>query len=180
MKRVLHYSLVLVAMACLVGLVTSDAQAKPGFGGGCTGCHGAPGGDLDVLDSTGLTIGEDGQIVFDVTNLPAAKGAIKLTGLDASGLGATVGAGWTSYGDYYASDYISGTGPVTLDLMIDPGATLGDYDIGVQFVGHNMWGSASDFTIGLASAPVPEPTTLVMLLGVSVLGLVLHRRRRNK
>ena len=159
----------------LVVGVAGVADAKPSFGPSCAGCHATVGGALEISpDPIAIVVGDSGQVTFNITDIPAADAAIALYGLDAPGLGATVGAGWTDYGTYYATGLISVTGPYLLDLAIDPGATFGDYGIAVILAGSGGWADSYDFVV----RSIPEPSTVVLLLtGLSAMGLCLWRRR---
>ena len=171
MRRVFVSAVIGVLVIGIAGV----ADAKPFFGPDCMGCHTTAGGALEISpDPIAIAVGDSGQVTFNITDIPAADAAIALFGLDASGLGATVGAGWTDFGTYFASDFISTTGPYLLDLTIDPGATFGDYGITVIMAGHTLWADSYDFVV----RSIPEPSSVVLLFtGLGALGLCLWRRR---
>lgn len=171
-----------------VGLLVfacGDASAFPSFGGNCTSCHTNAGGDLTTSpDPLQVQIGDDGLLTFDITDLGGSDDtAISLSGLEDVLLDATIGAGgdnWTwqsgSSGSSYVSDFITSTGTYTLDLQIGSNAVLGDYGIGVDFVGHGARGSTFDFTVRV----IPEPATLALaMLGICFTGFCGWRRRWN-
>jgi hypothetical protein len=153
-----HVILAVVAI-WTVGFLSGTARAKPNFGSGCAGCHGTPGGSLDVLPSNLIQIAtsDTRQFTFDITDNPGQKGSIGLTGLDDSGLGATVGAGWTSWGggSWYTTDSFTGTPSRVLDLTIDSGAIPGDYAVDLVFAGGpGVWSTTRNLTVQVTSPPV--------------------------
>ena len=168
-------------LACvLVVAVCQQASAKPAWGSGCTGCHGAAGGDLTTSPNpVGIDIDSNGLVTFNILDNPGV-GAIALTGLDDAGLDATVlGGGWTDAGSYYYSTTFAGTAPYSLDLGIGPAAVEGAYGIGIQFAGQGgSWGGAYDLGVNVLTV-IPEPGSILLLLSGSMLCLVGFRRRRD-
>jgi hypothetical protein len=149
----------LIVALLLVG-IAGVTEARPSFGGSCLVCHSNPNGDMNILpDPVEITVGSSGTITFEVTDIPAADAAIAVSGLEALGPGNyTIGAGWTEYSGYYASDLVAATGPVTMELWIDVSAAPGDYALGAILAGHTLWGLSKDLTVRVV--PVPGPVTL--------------------
>jgi len=124
-----------------------------------------------AVSSVDVTPGSGGTFTFDILGNPG-MGSLAVSGLEDPALGALVGAGWSSGGGYYFSDYIVGTGPVTLDFTIDGDAPEGGYALDFQFAGQSgFWGSVYGTELNV----VPEPATLMVFLTGAV-GLMLWRR----
>jgi hypothetical protein len=155
MRSFFHHFLILVSLALLSVCFSGVASARPFFSNSCGNCHVNSGGQINVSPSNVIEIipSETVEITFNVVSMPDVPGAIALEGLDSAGMGATVGGVWTDYGSYYASDYINSTGPYTLELTIDAGATLGDYPIAVTLAGSGAWSTMTDFTVRLIPPP---------------------------
>ena len=94
MKTVYYKTTVFLAAGLLVAMGgVAQAWPTPFNNSDCVSCHSTPGGSLTISpDPFEVAIDDNGLLTFTVTSLPAAHGAISLTGLDAAGLDATVGA----------------------------------------------------------------------------------------
>jgi hypothetical protein len=73
---------------------------------------------------------------------------------------------------------LTSTGPnYGLDATFSGNLSAGTYYVGVA--SHGDYGDIGQYTLTGAVAPVPEPGTLAMLLGMSLCSLVCHARRRR-
>lgn len=159
-------------IALLLVCVAGMAEAKPSFGSNCLLCHSTTGGNMNIFpDPVEIVVGSSETITFDITSIPNGKAAVAVSDLDALFAGNyIVGAGWTAYSGYYASDFIEATGPVTMELWIGAAVTPGDYGLGAILAGGSAdWGMSKNFTVRVVA--VPEPPTLDI---VSVVGGIVH------
>ena len=185
----------------LVAALASQAQAKPNYGGDCSGCHGGARDAMDVAGAGGVggplslpvfsvNPGETAQITFDMVN-GGSKNAVAVSGLGDPGvtnlqtLLATVDTGslWTDYGDYFATGVKSTpTGSYTLNVAVDPAAVPDYYQLSGTAAGTTggLWSQVQGFYLQVvAPQEVPEPGTLALLLAGSCgLAAVMLRRRQ--
>jgi hypothetical protein len=139
------------------------AWASPNFGSSCTSCHTRADGAFSFLPSNLLQIapGQTREITINVTDAaPGVTSALSLTGLNASGLGATAGAPWTNRGGWWTLGPFSGTGEKSLNLTLGAGAVTGTYPINVTLAGGSgaaggRWSRTGSFTVQVAPAGVP-------------------------
>lgn len=200
-----RFKMEIAVPACLIAIgVAGIANARPTYGGTCTGCH----SNTDKLPSamnwspTNFTLprGATGSVTFNVTDLGVSatganpRYAIALQGLEDALLDASIAAGgnWTlfseSHGTSYNSDVVAALGlvppyaPYVLNFTIGSNAANGAYPIGVSLATSGGGGSALrtgfNTTPGFTITIIPEPATLTMLLTVLGFASGTWRRRR--
>lgn len=170
-------------------------MAKPEWGT-CnnSGCHTSAKSAVNVVGNTGTAnpAGGIGNLKsYDVlqgssVSLQAAisgitgKYAVAIYGVqDVSGF--TADAGWTNYTTRYTTAVISTLGTQSFQLGVASDLSPGYYPL--QFMsagtGGSKWNSAEQFYVHVMPTQIPEPASLITLVGMSSL-VVLRRRRKGR
>jgi hypothetical protein len=144
----------LIAGSALLVLLTGAASAEPSFGPNCSGCHNRSAGAFNVSPSTlQLPMGQTRATTINITSSGGGNIGIGLTGLNAAGLAATAGTGWThqtSGGDWWTMGPFSGTLPLAKSLSLTPGAgaARGSYTINATLAGGiEDWSKTGSFIV---------------------------------
>ena len=152
------------ATAGLASILLSGgtASAVPSRGGGCTNCHATDNTKSLTISPNPLTItkGKSGLLTLQVNSLGfSSNTALSVQGLENSALNASVLAGgntWThvtgSGGTSWVSNYITSTGPYTMNLGIGSLATVGTYPITVMFCGDGPSGISKSVSLTIQQA----------------------------
>lgn len=146
----------------------------------CSDCHGTEDGAVDVSpDPLSLLRGEDGEVTFDVTDLPDTPAYLSVTGLNDADLAATVGGDWTAGGgDNYILP-VDATGAFALPISTSGASVLGDYEIGVFLAGTGLWSTSTSFVV---QTLIPEPASIALVSivgGVFAVSWITRRRRKT-